>query len=350
MNIYYFANQVYQLSFALPLFKKLGGIFLIKRPRKILSFKVRMINTNVDFQPKTFLNIPPVIKKRPSQMQDLQGIVVSQSNTKLNVDKKKCKTIFVGHGTGDKRYGGNAETLLTYDYIFLSGAKHLQKIKDDKVNIPADKLVKIGNTRFDDYVNNKIDREHEMKRLGIIDKTRPNILYAPTWRWGNGTFNKYVYKFAQELTKDFNLIIRPHHHDSKKIYKVKLWAMSKGIKNIYFSNPNNLRSSDTMNDFIVSDLMISDTSSIVYEYLITRKPIILIKNNCNILHNMPLEMDASKYVSIYDGTQNLVSLIKDNLKKQNNYDIMNKLLFNCFYFNDGHSADRAAEFIKNISV
>jgi hypothetical protein len=65
---------------------------------------------------------------------------------------------------------------------------------------------------------------------------------------------------------------------------------------------------------------------------------------------MPLEMDASKYVSIYDGTQNLVSLIKDNLKKQNNYDIMNKLLFNCFYFNDGHSADRAAEFIKNISV
>ncbi|HCX73004.1 MAG TPA: hypothetical protein DHM37_04730, partial [Candidatus Cloacimonas sp.] len=131
-------------------------------------------------------------------------------------------------------------------------------------------MVKIGNTRFDDYVNNKIDREHEMKRLGIIDKTRPNILYAPTWRWGNGTFNKYVYKFAQELTKDFNLIIRPHHHDSKKIYKVKLWAMSKGIKNIYFSNPNNLRSSDTMNDFIVSDLMISDTSSIVYEYLITR--------------------------------------------------------------------------------
>ncbi|MDO9576720.1 MAG: CDP-glycerol glycerophosphotransferase family protein [Candidatus Cloacimonadales bacterium] len=350
MKIYYYGNQIYQLSFALPFYRNLGGIFIVNKPRKFFSYKLRMINANIDPTIKTFLNTPRVERHKPNEMKNLEGIIVSQSNQSLIVNSKKCKTIFVGHGTGDKRYGGNANALLSYDYLFISGDKHLVKLKDEGVNIPAERLIKIGNPRFDDYVNGKIDRDKEMDRLGIKDRTKPNILYAPTWRWGNGTFRKYVYKFAREMTSDFNLIVRPHHHDAKRILKVKLFALSLGIKNLYFSNPNNIRSSDTMNDFMVSDLMISDTSSIVYEYLITKKPLIIIRNDFPNLHNMPDEMNIMKHVSLFDNSQNMVKLIKENLENQDTEKIMNELLFNCFYFNDGKSTNRAIEFIKSLSA
>ena len=39
MNIYYYANQVYQLSFAKLVYKELGGIFVVSR----LNRKLRLI-------------------------------------------------------------------------------------------------------------------------------------------------------------------------------------------------------------------------------------------------------------------------------------------------------------------
>lgn len=83
----------------------------------------------------------------------------------------------------------------------------MQKLLDSNVKIPDERLIKIGNLRFDDYVNGKFDREVEADRLGIVDRTRKNVLYAPTWSWGDGTLLKYVYRFAQEITERYNLII-----------------------------------------------------------------------------------------------------------------------------------------------
>jgi CDP-ribitol ribitolphosphotransferase / teichoic acid ribitol-phosphate polymerase len=104
-----------------------------------------------------------------------------------------------------------------------------------------------------------------------------------------------------------------------------------------------------MNDFLVSDIMISDTSSILYEYLITDKPIIVVKNDCDDLHRMPGEMDIMNYATIFDGSQDIVKLIDQNLADQKFKAEYNKLLHNCFYFNDGKSVERIREFLTSIS-
>ena len=36
----------------------------------------------------------------------------------------------MGHGVGDKKYGGTPAPLETYNYHFISGNKHLEKLKD----------------------------------------------------------------------------------------------------------------------------------------------------------------------------------------------------------------------------
>ena len=350
MKIFYLANQVYQFSYAKPIYHRIGGTFIVINAKKLFRFKRYLKNGNAFPEIKTFRNTPAVIKHDIKNLYDFDGVILSQSNTRINCDHDRCKTIFIGHGTGDKKYGGNPRILESYDYHFLSGPKHLEKLKDVGLNIPDANLIKIGNPRFDDYVNGQIDREQCIDNLGIVDRSRKNILYAPTWKWGNGTLHKYVYKFCKELTGEFNLIIRPHFFERKYIPVIKAWTQIQGIKHVYFSNPSDILNRDTLHDFAVSDILISDTSSILYEYLITNNPVIIAQIDYDELHTMPESMDIRSVAAVYDNSpeSDILKLVKENLENQGQKKNYRQLLHNCFYFNDGHSTDRAVEFISSL--
>jgi CDP-glycerol glycerophosphotransferase (TagB/SpsB family) len=198
-------------------------------------------------------------------------------------------------------------------------------------------------------VNNEIDITAYANYLGVKDRNRKTILYAPTWKWGAGTLHQYGYRFCQEFTKEYNLIIRPHYFDRKYILKFKLWAKSKGLKHIYFSNPANILSNDTMFDFALSNLLISDTSSILYEYLITRNPIIIANTQHVDLHNMPPEMDISTIAYHMGGKDNIIKVVESVFAHHdsNNFE---KMLHHCFYFNDGKSIERISKFLSSTSL
>ncbi|MEJ2629209.1 MAG: CDP-glycerol glycerophosphotransferase family protein [bacterium] len=106
---------------------------------------------------------------------------------------------------------------------------------------------------------------------------------------------------------------------------------------------------DTYSAFAVSDLMLSDVSSVIYEYLITRKPIIIVQNDFQQKHTMPVEMDIFQHVDIYDGKENIVHLIEQNLnnapQKQQTYE---KLLNNCFYSTRGNCVSQAVSFLNTL--
>ena len=347
MNIYFFANAVYQYSHSKSIFELTGGTFIVNKFNRMLRFKYYLFNSVKNEAIKGFLNTPPVIIRDIRQPLDLRGVILSGSCTFVNNNKDNSFSIFIGHGAGDKKYGGSAEILKSYDYHFISGPKHLHKMKDMDVEIPSEKLVDIGYPKFDDYINNKIDRNAYMNYLGIKDRSRKNILYAPTWRWGDGTLQKYGKQFCKELDGEFNLIIRPHFHDRRHILPLKFWAKSNGLNNVYFSNPAKILKNNSMYDFAISDLMISDTSSIIYEYLVTKNPIIIADNNYKDLHKMPSDLNILDLANKYYG-ENLSSLVNTELSSnsRSNYET---LLNNCFYFNDGKSSKRASDFVLSLN-
>jgi hypothetical protein len=350
MNIYYYASHIYQLAYSLPLYRALGGIFIAKKFKRYIHCIYSLRNANTSSAKRAFLNAPKVIICKNPDLGKLEGILFSFTNIMLPGDMRRCTTFFLGHGSGDKKYGTDPERLKAYDYHFLTGPKHLEKLRDSGLSIPDEKLIKIGNVRFDDYINKKIDRTAELDRLGIVDRTRKNVLYAPTWEYGNGTLEKYGYTFCKEITRKYNLIIRPHYHDRGHILKMKLWARLQGIRHLYFSNPADIIRCDTMFDFMVSDIMISDTSSILYEYLITGNPIIVAQTEYDDLHAMPDTMTIMNFASRYDGSQNIVEIIEENLSDRTSKNYHKQLLDNCFYFNDGRSVERVIRFIESLSA
>ena len=346
--IYYYANQVYEYSYAKLIYNHLGGTFLVRKPNRKLRAKwyFRQRQRRLSSSP-SFTEEPNILVKNVNRIPfDLPGIIISNSNTIIQRNKNIAKAIFMGHGTGDKRYGGKASALTSFDYHFISGPKHMEKIRDSNIRIPENNLVKIGNVRFDEIVNNNIDISNYANYLGIKDRKRKTILYAPTWKWGAGTLQEYGYKFCKELSKEYNLIIRPHFFDRKYIPKFRLWTDLKGLKHIYFSNPANILSNDTMFDFALSDMLISDTSSILYEYLITQKPIIIAKTKNMDLHNMPPELDISTIARRFEGKNNILKVVESVFTNHDpkNY---NKMLHQCFYYNDGKSVERISDFLSS---
>ena len=235
MKTYFLANQVYQLSYAKPIYQRLGGTFIVSNYRKLVKFKWHLWRgpTVSDAAEES----PKIIKRDIKNLSNLKGIIVSQSNTRVIQHDDHGITIFLGHGTGDKKYGGNPEILLSYDYHFISGPKHLAKLEDIGIRIPEDRLIPIGNPRFDNYFSNVGKEKSYLKYLGVRDTSQPTVLYAPTWKWGGGTLRKLVYRLGRELSKDYNLIVRPHHFDAHLLPWLKFWARSQGLKHIYFSNP-----------------------------------------------------------------------------------------------------------------
>ena len=337
MNIYYYANQVYQYGHIKPVFAQTGGTFVVNKFNRFLRFKF-------------YMNNPHVIIRDLRKEIDLSGVIISCSNTIIKNNKDTSISIFIGHGAGDKKYGGSAHCLETYDYHFISGDKHLHKIKDVGITIAEERLIKIGYPKFDEYLDSKLNKDQYLEYLGIVDKSRKNILYAPTWKWGDGTLRRFGKKFCKEISRDYNLIIRPHFQDRSYIIKLKLWAKLNGLKHVYFSNPAKIIKNNTMNDFAISDLLISDTSSINYEYLITCKPIIIVDNNYDQLHNMPTDLNILDIVQTYQSNKNDICSMIDFELNRNTFDNYNKMLHNCFYFNDGKSSQRAADFIKSLNI
>jgi len=295
--------------------------------------------------------VPAVKKRNLKSISDLKGVLFSQSNYRIKNDPAMSKTVFIGHGSGDKKYGTKA-ALENYQYLFISGPKHMAILKDVGADLPESSLIKIGNLRFDDYLNGKLNREVLMDRIGIsaADRNRKTVLYAPTWKWGNGTLEKYAKLFCREITREHNLIIRPHHFDSHLIPKLKLWVKMAGIKHVYFSNTNRIVSNDTMHDFCISDILISDTSSVLYEYLVTGKPVIVANTDFNDLHNMPDKMNIMSIADRFNGTSSILDVINRNLGDEENSAKYTEMLHNCFYFNDGKSIDRAVDFVNRLKV
>ena len=70
-----------------------------------------------------------------------------------------------------------------------------------------------------------------------------------------------------------------------------------------------------MNDFAISDLLIGDTSSINFEYLITCKPIIIVDTITSTL-NMPTDLNILDIVQTYQSNKNdICSMIDFELNK-----------------------------------
>lgn len=219
-------------------------------------------------------------------------LVISDSLTLLANIKRPIIPLALAFRTVNFKEHNNIREVLKYDLIFMPSEfqrdtfyKKFQVAPDDK-RFPV-----IGWPRVEELLEmelNESDRNNFFK-LMELDPTKKTILYAPTWDSFDGysLLPKHFAESEEEAFRvfckkikelNFNLIIRLHPYMHRHITNTS-WRKIAEEHGAFWTNKE---AKNHIEDEMVyylkyADILISDTSGIVTDFMILNKPIIFLE-------------------------------------------------------------------------
>lgn len=288
-------------------------------------------------------------------MQSAYWITNSSATRGLNFKKKKTKNFFFTHGmTGIKKIGNDIEkTQGTFrrnftevkDAIFIEG-KYEIDILAHAWNYERDAYVNVGLPRNDDLVSVTTEEIVKIKhRLGIpIEKKI--ILYTPTFREQSRDKNKSnvlgipfdFEKWERAFSDEYVMLITAHYEVAKLLGELP----QNGFVFNAFKYP-------VLNDLLkVADIMISDYSSVIFDYAILERPIFCYGydyDNYKLERGVYTDLDTLFSQGVFRNEDELIQTIKTmDFEKECQFTRKNiKEKYLTYY--DGKAAERAVEMI-----
>ncbi len=191
-------------------------------------------------------------------------------------------------------------------------------------------VVETGWPKLDVY--GKELHKYDSDKLFLLKKSKAKkiILYAPTFS-PSLTSAPHLLTQIEELAKSKEYLVVIKFHDlmaEDLIDSYKKLSMS--FENVLFIEERNI-----IKYLLIADLMISDTSSVVYEFLLLDKPVITFKNNSHVI-NWDNQLSFSGLMK-----RVAENLIEDPFKEQRL-----KILKEYHPYTDGNSAKRMVEAVE----
>jgi len=191
-------------------------------------------------------------------------------------------------------------------------------------------VIETGWPKLDVYATNKNIFDGKKKNLLKTYKAKSILLYAPTFS-PKLTSAPYLLDQLKTLAenKEYLILLKFHPLMDEKwvtIYK----KLANDITNIIFEDERNI-----IKFLLMADLLISDTSSAIYEFILLNKPVVSFRS---ISQNIRWDnsLDYGELVPLAEK-----NLIKDPFAKQRNY------IFEQFHpYNDGKSAQRMVDSVE----
>ena len=181
----------------------------------------------------------------------------------------RAKTIFLEHGIGTKSVGFY-HVVEYIDIYLVEGSYKFQRLKSLYPQY-VHKLHQVGFSKFDAVVNMNEDEKRALYEKYRLDPSRKTILYAPTF------FPSSIEKMHRDFPEHFsdcNILIKAHYltYERKQYRKQrKRLAHWNSFDNCTVVDVTEY---DLMPFFAVSDVMISDESSAMFEFAALNKPVI----------------------------------------------------------------------------
>ena len=181
----------------------------------------------------------------------------------------EAKTVFLEHGIGTKSTG--FYPIIEYIDIYLvEGSYKYNRLLELYPN-QQEKLEKVGFSKFDAIVNMHQDEKSLLFKKFGLDPSKKTILYAPTF------FPSSIEKMADNFPEDFkecNILIKAHYLSyergryKKQRMKLAHWGSYDNCTVVGVEEYN------LVPLFAISDLLISDESSAMFEFAALNKPVI----------------------------------------------------------------------------
>ena len=239
---------------------------------------------------------------------------------------KKC--IHINHAMGAGKLIGldQADTifknpkLLTY---MITSSEDMIPIIAKQCGLPKSKIIPTGLPRSDAYFRN------------IPDRPTNTHLYAPTFRM-RANWYPNVDKIASHLPVSYKLIVKPHIYTGDKVFHTK-WN---NVPVVSCNEP-------TTPCLKYADTVVTDFSSIMFDAMVMRKPVILFAKDTNeYLSDRGMYMPyPEKYSPYYcEDEKELCKLIGEAKWNDDLEELRSFYAGSC----DGHSTERVIDLIRSL--
>ncbi|MCM1266000.1 MAG: CDP-glycerol glycerophosphotransferase family protein, partial [Candidatus Gastranaerophilales bacterium] len=208
------------------------------------------------------------------------------------------------------------------------------------------KTVLLGHARNDIFFKDNCDIKNKVKNYYRLNSNKKIIMYAPTFRDDydfsayNMDYLKILKTFEQYFNSECVLFLRIHPKFTK--YKDKFIPTSEKIIDV-------TNYDDVQELLVSSDFLITDYSSIIFDFMLTRKPAFIYasdieKYNTNRGFYYPLEMTPFPIAkSNKEMIENIHNFDEEKYIKEVDLFLTNK---GCI--DDGHASERIVDFIESI--
>lgn len=230
-------------------------------------------------------------------------------------------------------------THIQYNVVSVS-SEGIRQIYADAFDIDVSNVAALGVPRTDLFFD---EMEKERRRKLIFErypewKEKEIILYAPTFRDRTGDRTKFkpeldFEKLSNELKKNQIFVVAPHPVMKQEIVEKK-------YHNIY-----EVRDLHTLDLMFVSDILVTDYSSVIFEYALLKKPIIFFCYDLELYdRGFYLPYDDTLPGKMAKSQEELIECITNEERKMlsSTYEVfVEKYMGAC----DGHSTERIASLI-----
>jgi hypothetical protein len=238
-----------------------------------------------------------------------------------------------------------------YDSILLSGEGEINEIRylESIRKFPEKQLVVVGNTYFDICAE-------KIKNIPKENEHPFTVLVSPSWG-ASALLKMYGEKLLEPLAKTgWRIIIRPH---PQSVIVEK--AMLERLVELYKNTPNIEWDYNHENIYSLSksDVMISDFSGIIYDYVfLFDKPVLMSLRGLDLrpldahyLNQEPFYLQALKKIGLeldgynLDSIKDIILDISQNTELKNNRQEIKKIMWQY----QGESGKRIVDFMTGIS-
>lgn len=251
---------------------------------------------------------------------------------------------FSAIGQGDSNSAAFEKKAHSHYTKVITSSKEINKHYAEAFNISEDKVLDLGVPRTDSILDSEYRKFIRLK----LEKEYPAlkgkkvITYAPTFRGGPKERKNFkceldYMRIIDTLGDDYVLVLKLHPIvDKESVY----------IPEEYKDKVLNLTRYKDINDLLtMTDILITDYSSVIFEYSLLERPVILFAYDLeNYLDERNFYYDYEKFVPgpiVYNNDQ-IIELIKNN-----SFDLEKVKLFKNKFFDDvdGKSTQRIVEFL-----
>lgn len=206
-----------------------------------------------------------------AEIEEMDFDLLFAANTKPIEPRSIGRRIQLFHGISFRNRAIRKEKVTPPDHYFMVGPYMLRAFRFRRLVRKGDpRVAKIGFPKTDPLVNGSLDR-NEIVAQHEFSGYRPIVLYAPTGAAGNSMVHmgeELIRRLGQ--TGAYDLLIKPHDHSHDGVDWFERLAP---LEN---DHTRLVRDPDAIPSLFVADLLITDASSVSYEFALLDRPMVFL--------------------------------------------------------------------------